>query len=101
VRRGGPAARPHARRRGVCPLGNDGLAILSRLRYDHPEMTFGAIRDGRQDDPQQDKAYGIWESLDADAGALVTSEFDVTRFATTLGLTPSTCVPAGRLGGNK
>jgi hypothetical protein len=50
-------------------------------------MTFGAIPDGKPDDPQQDTAYTIWQPLDADNRALVTSESGVRRFAAALGLT--------------
>jgi hypothetical protein len=69
-----------------CPLRNDWLAILRQLRDDHPEVTFGAIHDGKPDDPQQDMAYDIWQFLGAHARAQVTSESDVRRFATDLGL---------------
>src|ERR1039457_6182879 len=70
-----------------CPLRNDWPAILSQLRNDHPEVTFGAIRDGKPVDPQQDTADDIWQLLGADARAPVTSESDVRRFTADLGLT--------------
>jgi len=72
-----------------CPLRNDWLAILSRLRDHRPGMAFGAIRDGKPDDPQQDSAHDIWQLLGAGERAQVTPESDVRRFATDLGLTSS------------
>lgn len=79
-----------------CPLRNDGLAILSQLRHDHPEMTFGVIPDGKPDDP----AYSIRQPLEANKPTLATSEFDVRSFATALGLTsPGLPFPLAGLGG--